>query len=209
MKARHYALAILLIPLLVLLRFVAEIGEREPDMHRVTTVIDGDTVELDNGEKLRLAGIDTPEHDEPFSESAKAFLTDMVLHKKVRVEFGKRKRGGHGRLLGYLYVDNTLVNVEILRQGLGWIYLFPDTDHDNRILEELYAAQRAAMAAQVGVWTLPSIDEDHYIGNIYRMRFHRPDCVSVRGLEEDNRMVFERREDAFFDGYAPCRNCRP
>jgi len=176
----------------------------------VTRIIDGDTAELDSHEKIRLSGIDTPEHGESFYDAAKDYLTDLVLGRKVRVETGHRKRDNYGRMLGYMYLDTILINAEILKQGLGRMYLFPDNRNDQLILEQLYAAQHLAMAEQVGVWTLPIImEEDHYIGNIKSMRFHRPACESAAKMSENNKIIFATPEEAFREGYSPCRNCKP
>ena len=79
MKARHYIAAAALVPLLILLRFVTDINEGRPGMFTVTDVIDGDTVELNRREKLRLLDIDTPEQGEPYSDKAREFLARLVL----------------------------------------------------------------------------------------------------------------------------------
>lgn len=210
MKLRHYIVALVLVPLLLLLRFVADIGDKTPGIHTVIRVIDGDTVELEGGERLRLIGIDTPEHGEPFFDSAKIFLSNMVLNQKVRVGLGYRKRGSYGRLLGYIYLDTIFVNAAILKRGLGRMYLFPDNRYEQQIMDDFFAAQRQALSEQLGIWTLPvAMEEDHYIGHMTRLRFHRPHCESVSKMAENHKIIFTRREDAFYEGYAPCRNCRP
>jgi endonuclease YncB( thermonuclease family) len=209
MKTRHYIVAALIIPLLILFRFVAEIGDRRPGMYVVTAVIDGDTVELNGTEKLRLLGIDTPELNEPCFDSAKTYLSNMVLGEQVQLKFGHRKRGTHRRLLGYMFLDSLFINAEILRRGFAYIYLFPDNKLDDDILALLYASQREAMADHKGIWSIPYHEENMYIANSHRMRFHRSECPSVKKLPEKYRVDFDKREDAFYDGYSPCRNCKP
>ena len=82
---------------------------------RVRHVIDGDTLELENGEKVRYIGIDTPEErrrvgkewvydPEPFSEEAVQENRTLVEGKKVRLEFDVQQRDKFGRLLAYVYV---------------------------------------------------------------------------------------------------------
>ena len=210
MKLRHYIVALLLVPILLLLRFVVDIGDRQPGIYTVTRVIDGDTVELDGHEQLRLLGIDTPEYGDLFFEQAKEYLAGLVLHEKVRVELGRRKRDNYGRLLGYLYLDTIFVNVEIIKQGLGWMYLFSDNPQSQIMLDQLFAAQHLALAEKVGIWTLPIImEEEYYIGNVATMRFHRPACRSVQRMSDNNKIIFSRPEDAYHEGYSPCRNCKP
>jgi endonuclease YncB( thermonuclease family) len=210
MKLRHYIFALILIPILLLFRFVVDIGEKKPGVYVVTRIIDGDTVKLDNRETLRLSGIDTPEEGEPFYDDAKFYMSEMLLGQEVRVQPSSRKRDNYGRLLGYLYLDTILINAEILKQGLGRMYLFSDNRRDQVMLDKLYAAQHLAMAEEVGVWTLPIImEEEYYIGNSRSMRFHRPACESAARMSENNKIIFSRPEDAYHEGYSPCRNCRP
>lgn len=210
MKRRHYIAVAALIPILLLLRFVADIGDKAPGIYTVIKIIDGDTVELAGRETVRLVGIDTPEHGEPYSEKAKAFLADLILDRRVRIETGYRKRGEYGRLLGYVYIDTLFVNAEILRQGLGHIYLFPDNRHADSIMEALFTAQHEAMAAGVGIWSLPPyMEEEYYIGNLPNMRFHRQQCPAAKSIPDNHMIIFKTREEAFHEGYSPCRNCKP
>jgi len=210
MKTRHYIAVFVILAALILLRFVVEIGDREPGFYMVTRIIDGDTVELDGHETLRLSGIDTPEEGEILADSAEAYLAGVILRHKVRVETGFRKRDRYGRLLGFVYLDTVLVNAEILKHGLGRMYLFPDNRYDQFVLDKLYAAQRLAMAEEVGVWALPLImEEEYYIGNSRSMRFHRPGCRSVELMSDNNKVIFSDPERAYYEGYAPCRNCKP
>jgi micrococcal nuclease len=210
MKLRHYIAAVLLVPIILLVRFVVETGEHKPGFYTVVKVIDGDTVELSGHERLRLLGIDAPEYGEPYYDSAKAYLAQLAMGKQIRVEFGSRRRDGYGRLLGYIYIDSILINAEILRRGFAWMYLFPDNLGDAQTLNLLFAAQRAALADTAGVWRLPVfMPEPFYVGNMHSMRFHRPECSSVQGIPDANRVIYKTREEAVYDGYSPCRNCAP
>ena len=210
MRRRHYIAALLLVPLVLLIRYVAEVGERRPGVYTVIRVIDGDTAELSGGETIRLLGIDTPEQDEPYCEAAREYLAGMILGKPVRVELGERKRDGYGRLLGYIYIDTILVNARMLENGMGWLYFFPEDQTNKDATDRLLAAQRQAMARRVGVWTLPVfMEEKQYIANGATMRFHRPECESIRKMSAGNQVVFGTRESAMYEGYSPCRTCKP
>ncbi len=210
MKLRHYIFAIIILSLLVLFRFVTRVGDDRQDIFTVLRVIDGDTVELTGRETLRLLGIDTPERGEPYYDSAKIFLAEMVLGREVRVALGDRRRDNYGRLLGYIYLDTMLVNADILRHGYGWLYLFPDNRGEDTVEQKLLMAQRVAMADTVGVWRLPVfMPETYYVGNRNSLRFHRPECSSAERMAESNRIIFDSREAALYEGYAPCRNCQP
>jgi micrococcal nuclease len=94
----------------------------------VTKVIDGDTIELETGEHVRLIGIDTPEsrkNEKAKKDSlrtrtdldtivkmgleAKKILNKIVYHKKIRLEFDVTQRDKYGRLLAYVYLYRSQV----------------------------------------------------------------------------------------------------
>jgi endonuclease YncB( thermonuclease family) len=98
--------------------------------HRVIRILDGDTIVLDNGEHVRLIGVDTTEKSHPlkpveyFSEEATIFIKDLLEGQQVTLEYDTEKRGKYGRLLAYIYLlDGTLVNAEIIKQGYGFAYI--------------------------------------------------------------------------------------
>lgn len=94
----------------------------------VSRVIDGDTIELGSGEKIRLICINTPEKNELGYENATEFLKSLVLNKQVRLETDKTDKDKYKRLLRYIYViqDNKeiFVNKEIVQKGYGVIYRY-------------------------------------------------------------------------------------
>ena len=75
----------------------------------VSRVIDGDTLELQGGENVRLIGIDTPEPDNlvQLVEAAEAcgFLRGLTEGKKVRLEYDQNKTDMYDRTLAYLYLE--------------------------------------------------------------------------------------------------------
>ncbi len=124
----------------------------------VIRVIDGDTLELDGRERVRLIGIDTPETHEAsservrfFGEAAKRFVRDLVAGKSVRLGFehGGPRRDRYGRTLAFVFLqDGRLLNLEILRAGYGFAYLrFPFSRS-----EEFRATEAEARAADRGLW---------------------------------------------------------
>ncbi len=209
MKTRHYIVLAVFVLFFVLIRFVGEVGKETEDKYKVIKVIDGDTFELENRGKLRLLAIDTPEKGEPFYDSARAFLSNMVLNKEVELQFDVRKRDKYKRLLAYVYVDSLFVNAEMISAGLAGLYLFPENSSDQAVIAELLQFQREAMAKEVGIWSLAHVPSDYYLANSKRMRFHRPDCHGAESLKPSNKVVFETRESACYDGYSPCRSCGP
>lgn len=96
---------------------------------RVKRVIDGHTLLLTNGERVRLIGVDTPETKHPqkpvqrFGKEAFLFTKRMAEGKEVRLEYDQQRRDKYRRLLAYVYLqDGTFLNAEIIKQGYGFAY---------------------------------------------------------------------------------------
>ncbi len=91
---------------------------------KVIKITDGDTVHVldanHHKEKIRLAGIDTPERKQPFGSKAKQFLASLIGNKYVKVEFEKRDR--YGRIVGKILYQGKDINLEMIRAGLAWHY---------------------------------------------------------------------------------------
>jgi micrococcal nuclease len=122
---------------------------------QVIRVVDGDTLVLDGGEKVRLIGVDTPETVDPrrpverFGKEASAFTRRTVEGRRVRLEYGWERHDRYGRTLAFVFRDDGLfMNAEIIRQGYGHaLTRFP---HPH--LESFRALEREAREAQRGLW---------------------------------------------------------
>lgn len=126
----------------------------------VKKVIDGDTVILANGSRLRYIGIDAPEtwvregeefvyRPEPLGPEATEFNRALVEGKFVKVEFDVEPRDRYGRLLGYCFVDGILVNEKLIKKGYATLYtFFPNTKYFQLLLE----AQDYARKQKKGLW---------------------------------------------------------
>lgn len=140
---------------------------------KVTRVVDGDTIVLETGEKVRLIGVDTPEVHESaklhkdaersardvdtirqLGKRASEFTKKLVEGKVVRVEYDQANaHTGHkdryGRTLAYVYLkDGTFVNAEIIRQGYGNAY----TKYPFRYMDEFRRLEREAREKRRGLW---------------------------------------------------------
>lgn len=118
-------------------------------------VIDGDTIELAGGERVRLIGVDTPESVDPrrpverFGKEASEFTRRLAEGKSVRLEYDEETRDQYGRTLAYIYLpDGTLLNAEIIRQGYGYAY----TRFAYRRAEEFVRLEREAREHGRGLW---------------------------------------------------------
>jgi len=198
--------------LLLSLRLVEDVGqERVPgERFTVVRVIDGDTVELMGGDKLRLLAIDTPEKGERLHDEAARLLETIALGKRAKIEYGLTRRDRYGRLLGFLYIDDTLfANRVIIDSGMGCLFLFSDQERDSREIGELLAAQKLAVEQERGLWGLKQEVEDFYVSVKNSFRFHRPGCTIVNAKSEERMIRIETRREALFEGLSPCRTCHP
>ncbi|HSE10773.1 MAG TPA: thermonuclease family protein [Nocardioidaceae bacterium] len=87
--------------------------------HLVTRVIDGDTIELGNGERVRLVGIDTPERGECGYAEATANMERLVLGKRVSLAISDEDRDRYDRLLRYVLVGDKDAGLNQINRGLA------------------------------------------------------------------------------------------
>ncbi len=107
----------------------------------VQRVIDGDTVVIADGSRIRLIGIDAPEKGAPCFEESKRALQKMVYGKAVELAFDDEKRDKYGRTLAYIFADGTFVNLSMVERGYALAFPFePNLLH----AEEFAAAEQLA-----------------------------------------------------------------
>jgi micrococcal nuclease len=123
---------------------------------KVDSVLDGDTFRLENGEKVRLIGIDAPETHHPrkpveyFGKEASAFAKKMLEGKLVRLELDVQERDQYGRLLAYVYLkDSTFVNAELVKQGYAQVATYPP---NVKYVELFVKLQKEARENKRGLW---------------------------------------------------------
>ena len=128
---------------------------------RVEHVIDGDTVVLSGGERLRLIGIDTPElgrdgaAPQPGAEAARAALVNFVAAADtLHISADAEPRDAHGRMLAHLFLgDGSNVQARLLREG----FAVPLTIPPNLAFVDCYTEESdAALASGRGLWQLPA-----------------------------------------------------
>ena len=116
---------------------------------QVAFVIDGDTIELDDGRRVRYIGINTPETGQPYAAEAKAFNEALVAGQEVWLETDAQEGDQHGRLLAYVWVGDTFVNLELVRQGYANAYTVPP---NVRYAGAFVQAEQEAREAERGLW---------------------------------------------------------
>jgi len=135
----------------------------------VTRVVDGDTLVLENNERVRLIGIDTPEIHESnklerdvqrsgqdaatiksLGRRAYEFTKKLVEGKKVRLEFDVERYDKYKRILAYVYLeDGTFVNAKIIEEGYASLMTYPPNVKYADLFSKLY---RQARENQRGLW---------------------------------------------------------
>ena len=139
-------------------------------LHRVAYVYDGDTIKLDNGERVRFIGIDAPEAHEnekllrdvrrrhsngqtqlAMGREAARFARSLLDGQQVRLEFDVEQRDKYGRLLAYLYLPNgTFVNEKIIREGYAYPLTIPPNVRHAREFKRWFDEAREAKR---GLWS--------------------------------------------------------
>ncbi len=124
----------------------------------VRDIIDGDTIGVlinDRYYRLRYIGIDAPETNDPttgrqpFGPEATAANRQLVAGQTVGLEKDVSETDRYSRLLRYVWVGDTLVNAELVRQGFSYASTYPP---DVKYQDLLAALQREAQAAGRGLW---------------------------------------------------------
>jgi len=127
---------------------------------RLSKVIDGDTIELESGEKVRLIGINTPEVASRFSEAqpggqqAKKRLKSMLRSPILLLEYDEQHYDKYDRLLAHCFLENgDYINQQLLKTGHAMLTLIPP---NLRYAGSLRAAQAEAESKGLGVWSMPA-----------------------------------------------------
>jgi len=116
----------------------------------VTRVIDGDTVELLDGQRVRYLCIDTPELGEDYYDEASRRNRELVEGKIVELWTGLEDRDVYGRLLRFVFVDGTFVNAELVAEGLATAYIFNSDERYSQLFVQL---EEYAKMKDVGLWS--------------------------------------------------------
>ncbi|MFH1588547.1 MAG: thermonuclease family protein [Candidatus Diapherotrites archaeon] len=138
----------------------------------VSRVIDGDTIELAGGDKVRLLGINTPESNEVYYSEAKERAIDLMEKKTCELIFGDEKTDKYGRLLAFVECDKLNVNLQIVREGFATVYL---SAQDDLFFNELNSEQEFAERNEKGLW-----EKSEWIGS---------ECVELIELNEFDEYV--------------------
>lgn len=127
--------------------------------YNVKTVYDGDTILLDNGDKVRFLGINTPEVEgrnklgQAGGEEAKRWLQQQLIGQRVRLERDIEKTDKYDRLLAHVFTEQPLhLNLELVAKGLAAVVIHPPNE---KYTQALLKAQERAERQKLGIWGRP------------------------------------------------------
>jgi hypothetical protein len=116
----------------------------------VKRVLDGDTILLEDGRRVRYLGINTPELGEPYSRRAERFNATLVRGRAVRLEFDQEITDAYNRFLAYVYAGEEMANARLLEEGLAHaLFIGPARRHNDLFLR----LQGAAKMQRLGIWS--------------------------------------------------------
>ena len=176
-----------------------------------TEVVDGDTIYLDNGKKVRFVGVNTPERGVEGYIASKNFVRKLCLNKEVGLDIDNAKHNDkYGRTLAVVIVDGKSVNEMLLKEGLAEVMYIPPSefypynwaDSSTHIPNSLNTITHTNSDSS-------SSDSGSYIGNSNSGKFHESTCKWGQKTAEHNRVYFDSRDTAISQGYQPCKVCNP
>src|SRR4030042_4069158 len=121
-----------------------------PTKEKVKRVIDGDTIELANGQIVRYVGVNAPDNGQPFEEEATEANQKLVQGKTVTFEYDAYTSDRFGRVLAYAIVGGKNVSIELVRQGLAKVTIYEDR-RKLKYQDELLKAQEEGKKKQLGI----------------------------------------------------------
>jgi len=123
--------------------------QNDDEIYEVTNIVDGDTIDIDTGERVRLICIDTPERGENLYQEASDYLEDLILGEDVELVKDVSETDRYGRILRYIYFDGDFINEEMVRKGYAKAYPYsPYTS----LCPEIEDAEDYAKSKKLGIW---------------------------------------------------------
>ena len=167
----------------------------------VTDVTDGDTFKIQNGQKVRLIGINAPEKNEKYYQESTKYLESLVLNKEVTMEKDVSDTDRFGRLLRYVYLeDGTFVNLEMVKFGYAKAKSYkPDIKYDH-ILREASSPSNECIS-------LGCDENTKVIGNKNSLVYHYCYCTFASRIKKENLVCFNSEEEAENLGYKETNVC--
>jgi len=125
---------------------------------KVVGIVDGDTFELENGEKVRMIGINSPEKKDVFGNKSKIYLGQLILGKTVTLKPDNisSNKDRYQRLLRYVYLDEVDINLKMIEDGYAFAYLTYKFSKS----QQYKKTQLQSQENNLGIWASPSNNKE-------------------------------------------------
>lgn len=180
---------------------------------RCERIVDGDTIKLTDGRRVRYIGVDTPETKHPskpvefFGHEASRYNNKLVGGKHLLLEYDVERTDRYGRTLAYVHRGDTFVNARLVAGGYAQTVTYPPSVRYASLFRWL---QRRARADNRGLWSRASDEATgKFVGSKNSNVYHRPECKWAKEIAPHNRVWFSSGTEARQRGYRPCRVCDP
>lgn len=122
----------------------------------ITKIYDGDTITLNTGERVRLLQIDTPElsSEECYAEEARSALVSLLnTSGQLNLQSDPKldKKDKYGRLLRYVFVGKTNINLKMVELGAAAPYFYKG--NKGQFSSQILKAAQNAKAKSLGLWS--------------------------------------------------------
>lgn len=126
---------------------------------KVTKVIDGDTYVLENGDKVRMIGINAPEMKTEFGDDAKQHLIELIEGKTVELKSdkGNGDKDKYGRILRYTILNGEDINQRMVCDGYAIVY----TRFKFKKKQEYLECETAAKTSVLGMWGGDAVNDTY------------------------------------------------
>lgn len=182
---------------------------------KVTLIVDGDTLGLDTGERVRLVCINTPEKGTNYASEAKAALSKLVLNKTVTLERDTTDKDAYGRLLRYIWLGDKLVNGVIVGKGLAEVYKY---GVDLKYCDSFDKLLKNAEDKKLGMWSQEGAKDNPcvqlgcpagtaFVGSSGSTKYHTCTCKWAKKISIKNLVCFKNAKEATGKGYEACKTC--
>lgn len=135
---------------------LAACAQSASDQGVVEHVTDGDTVRMQNGDKVRFIGVNAPElghgkfKDEPFAKQARLLVAREIKGRQVLLKSGDRAKDRYGRVLAQIFTqDGNDVGLQLIQKGLAFVVA---VDKGFGYLPDYLKAETKAKVARKGIW---------------------------------------------------------
>ena len=171
----------------------------------VTKVVDGDTIEIEGGQKVRYIGIDTPETVDPreavgcYGKEASNKNKELVEGKKVRLEKDVSETDRYGRLLRYIYVGEIFVNEYLVKEGFAKASSYPP---DVKYQDKFKASEALARDSKKGLWGGCSLGSGQVQSSTnYSLTTlnNNPDCKIKGNISSSGEKIYHVPGGSYYD----------